>query len=77
MNNTNDHNYGTGPLPDHDFTAGAQGHLAPVGGYADLARGVSPEPQMHEAYGHGPMAYGGTYTTQDAYDYSGGAGGRY
>ncbi|KXN83864.1 hypothetical protein AN958_00944 [Leucoagaricus sp. SymC.cos] len=26
------------PIPDHDFTAGA----APIGGYADLARGPSP-----------------------------------
>lgn len=26
------------PIPDHDFTAG----VAPIGGYADLARGPSP-----------------------------------
>jgi len=29
-------------VQDHDFTAGAS--LAPVGGYADLARGPSPQP---------------------------------
>lgn len=34
------------PLPEHDFTAGAS--LAPVGGYADLARGPSPQPSMSE-----------------------------
>ncbi|KAI0785066.1 hypothetical protein C8Q75DRAFT_809606 [Abortiporus biennis] len=32
------------PIPDHDFTAGPS--LAPGGGYADLARGPSPQPQM-------------------------------
>ncbi|KAG6878617.1 hypothetical protein C0993_001140 [Termitomyces sp. T159_Od127] len=37
-------------LPDHDFTAGPA-HLAPVGGYADLARGPSPQPQMNQASG--------------------------
>lgn len=41
------------PLPDHDFTAGAS-HLAPVGGYADLARGPSPQPQMQETLSRGP-----------------------
>jgi len=35
------------PIPDHDFTAGPV-NLAPVGGYADLARGPSPQPMMHE-----------------------------
>jgi len=60
------------PLPDHDFTAGSTNHLAPVGGYADLARGSSPQPQMQEAYGHGPMGYGG-HGAHDAYDYNGGA----
>jgi hypothetical protein len=35
------------PIPDHDFTAGPA-HLAPVGGYADLARGPSPQPMMQE-----------------------------
>lgn len=38
------------PLPEHDFTAGA----APVGGYADLARGPSPQPQMQEALQYNP-----------------------
>ncbi|KAG1846847.1 hypothetical protein F4604DRAFT_1816024 [Suillus subluteus] len=35
------------PIPDHDFTPGPA-HLAPVGGYADLARGPSPQPMMQE-----------------------------
>jgi hypothetical protein len=44
-----------GPLPDHDFTAGAQrNNLAPVGGYADLNRGPSPGPQMADM-SQGPM----------------------
>lgn len=54
------------PLPDHDFTAPSS-NLAPVGGYADLARGPSPGPQMQEVPGHGP------YGAHDAYDYNGGA----
>lgn len=37
------------PLPDHDFTAG----VAPIGGYADLARG--PSPPMGEVH-RGPAA---------------------
>lgn len=41
------------PLPDHDFTAGAA-PLAPGGGYTDLARGPSPQPQMQEALHRGP-----------------------
>jgi len=44
------HGYGsdsTHRLPDHDFTAG-HATLAPVGGYADLARGPSAQPQMHQ-----------------------------
>ncbi|THV06001.1 hypothetical protein K435DRAFT_789748 [Dendrothele bispora CBS 962.96] len=55
------HGYGATSLPslpDHDFTAGPA-HLAPVGGYADLARGPSPGPQMNEL-GHGP-----SYTRPD------------
>ncbi len=40
------------PIPDHDFTAGAS--LAPVGGYADLARGPSPQPQQMAQLGRGP-----------------------
>jgi len=50
------------PLPNHDFTA-PSANLAPVGGYADLARGPSPGPQMQEVSGHGQY---------DAYDYNGG-----
>ncbi|KAJ4002488.1 hypothetical protein F5050DRAFT_28280 [Lentinula boryana] len=41
------------PLPSHDFTAGPS-HLTPVGGYADLARGPSPQPQMQETLTRGP-----------------------
>lgn len=40
------------PIPDHDFTAGPA-NLAPVGGYADLARGPGPQPMMQEL-GRGP-----------------------
>jgi len=42
------------PLPSHDFTPGAS-HLAPVGGYANLARG--PSPQMQEAVSRGPSVH--------------------
>jgi len=72
------------PIPDHDFTAGPT-TLAPVGGYADLARGPSPQPQMQEALTRGPSLtrpqydqYGvplhhqGGYGPQDPYDYNGG-----
>lgn len=48
--------YGASPLnpvPDHDFTAGPA-HLAPVGGYADLTRGPSPQPMMQEPLGQAP-----------------------
>jgi len=48
--------YGTtalNPIPDHDFTAGPA-HLAPVGGYADLARGPSPQPMMQESLTRAP-----------------------
>lgn len=52
---TSNHGHGSegghgtlGPLPDHDFTAGPTANLAPVGGYADLARGPSPQPYMQE-----------------------------
>lgn len=46
------HSNGIVDLPPHDFTPGPA-HLAPVGGYADLARGPSPQPQMTEALGRG------------------------
>jgi len=58
---------GVTPLPEHDFTPGPT-HLAPVGGYADLARGPSPQPrmsQMHEAQ------YGVPLHHQGAYDFHG------
>ncbi|KAH9082220.1 hypothetical protein EDB83DRAFT_2213943 [Lactarius deliciosus] len=71
------------PLPEHDFTPGAA-TLAPVGGYADLARGPSPQPQMQEnlmqrgpslnrgydPYSGVPLHHQGGYTAQDAYDYN-------
>ncbi|KAG6840350.1 hypothetical protein C0991_007277 [Blastosporella zonata] len=46
-------------IPDHDFTAGPA-NLAPIGGYADLARGPSPQPQMNQA--------GSAMLTRSAYD---------
>ena len=58
---------GVTPLPEHDFTPGPA-HLAPVGGYADLARGPSPQPQlrpqvsqMHEAQYGVPLHHQGVY----------------
>ncbi|KAJ6604491.1 hypothetical protein DFH09DRAFT_1300705 [Mycena vulgaris] len=44
--------HGAGAL-EHDFSA-PPANLAPGGGYADLARGSSPQPQMQEALGRGP-----------------------
>ncbi|KAF8640733.1 hypothetical protein AX17_000384 [Amanita inopinata Kibby_2008] len=82
------HVAGLAPLPDHDFTP-LPAHLAPVGGYADLARGPSPQPQMQEAYGHGhvlsrpaydvnvPLHHQAGYGGHDAYEYSSGASMRY
>jgi hypothetical protein len=70
-------------VPDHDFTAGPA-TLAPIGGYADLARGPSPQPQMQEALTRGPSMHRMQYDhqhgapmhhtgySQDAYDYNGG-----
>jgi hypothetical protein len=71
-------------IPDHDFTAGPA-QLAPIGGYADLARGPSPQPQMqqlargpsmhvpqYDQYHHGLPTHHTGYS-QDAYDYNGGA----
>ncbi len=76
-----DYGHGTSnlqPIPDHDFTAGAGAGLAPVGGYADLARGSSPQPQMAEMH-RGPSmnrpgydTYGAPAHPQGAYDYNGG-----
>ena len=62
------------PIPDHDFTAGPA-TLAPVGGYADLARGPSPQPQMTElsrgpSVNHGYESYGVPIHHQGAYDYN-------
>lgn len=36
---------------EHDFTTGPSSHLAPVGGYADLARGPSPGPMQELSRG--------------------------
>ena len=53
------HEHGQGnvaPLPEHDFTALPASRF---GGYADLARGPSPQPpppQMLETYNHSPVA---------------------
>jgi hypothetical protein len=75
------------PLPEHDFTAAAS--LAPVGGYADLARGPSPQPQMQEnnmqrgmslnrgydPFSPVPLHHQSGYTAPDAYDYNNNAAG--
>lgn len=72
------HNHIASPgLPEHDFTAGPA-TFAPVGGYADLARGSSPQPSMQQI-GRGPsmsrptydigvpLHHQGGYSAQDAY----------
>lgn len=83
---TSDHGHdspSTYAIPDHDFTAGPS-TLASVGGYADLARGPSPQPQMNQmsrgpsltrpAYDVGvPLHHQSGYATQDAYEYPGGS----
>ncbi|KAF7306772.1 hypothetical protein MIND_00468900 [Mycena indigotica] len=76
------------PALDHDFTSVPPSHLAPVGGYADLTRGPSPQPQMQENLNRGPSinrSYGAAYDTgvplhhqagygrAEAYDYNGDA----
>jgi len=55
---------GITPLPEHDFTPGPS-HLAPGGGYADLARGPSPQPQMPQTH---EVQYGVPLHHQGAYD---------
>jgi hypothetical protein len=61
------------PIPDHDFTTGP---AAAVGGYADLARGPSPQPPMQEALQRGPSVNRAYETHQggngvpEAYDYN-------
>jgi len=74
--NGSDHGHGASlqPIPDHDFTAGSV-NLAPVGGYADLARGPSPQPMAE--LNRGPSltrqydGYGVPLHHQGAYDYNG------
>ncbi|KAJ7487427.1 hypothetical protein B0H11DRAFT_2013279 [Mycena galericulata] len=68
------HDNGARSHLEHDFAA-PTANLAPVGGYADLARGSSPQPQMQEALGRGPSmrSYNdglarGPSTTRPAYD---------
>ncbi|TDL28192.1 hypothetical protein BD410DRAFT_799502 [Rickenella mellea] len=88
---SSDHGHGNtiSDLPQHDFTAGPA-HLAPVGAYADLSRGPSPQPQMQESslargpsftHGYDNPAYAAAsraaYGTHDQYDYNGQAGARY
>ena len=55
---------GLEPLPEHDFTAGPTS-FAPVGGYADLQRGPSPQPMAQLQ--RGPSATRADYA---AYDYN-------
>ncbi|KAG5653352.1 hypothetical protein H0H81_000974 [Sphagnurus paluster] len=80
-----DHGHEPYAIPDHDFTAGPSTTLAPVGGYADLARGPSPQPQMNQmsrgpsltrpGYDVGvPLHHQAGYNTQEAYSYSGSRG---
>ncbi|KIJ46452.1 hypothetical protein M422DRAFT_778461 [Sphaerobolus stellatus SS14] len=55
----------TADIPPHDFTAPApQSHLAPVGGYADLQRGPSPQPND---YYRSASPYQGYEAQQPAY----------
>jgi hypothetical protein len=58
--------HGNGGYSEHDFNGGPT-NLAPVGGYADLARGPSPQPQMQQAYGQGALSRGPS-TARPAYD---------
>jgi len=63
---------------DHDFTAGAANNSAPIGGYADLARGTGPMPPMQQHLTRGPSfnnrgydvgvpIHHQAYPTQDTY----------
>lgn len=72
-----------GTALDHDFTAGPA-TLAPVGGYADLQRGPSPQPSMTElsrgpSLTHGYDPYARTPMQHGVYDgsYDYGHGARY
>ncbi|KAJ7654985.1 hypothetical protein DFH06DRAFT_486622 [Mycena polygramma] len=85
FNSSAAHGAGYGDRLEHDFTA-APTNLAPVGGYADLARGPSPQPQMQDlgrgpsmrGYNAGPNAgvplhHQAGYGQAEAYDYNGDA----
>lgn len=63
---------GVTPLPEHDFTAGPS-HLAPGAGYADLARGPSPQPQTTQVQ---EVQYGVPLHHQGAYDSYGSVNGQ-
>ena len=65
-------------LPEHDFTSLPSNHFAPVGGYADLARGPSPQPPHMMEYGRGPgPAMGGPgYDVNVPLHHQGAYGGR-
>ncbi|KAG7099034.1 hypothetical protein E1B28_000914 [Marasmius oreades] len=58
-------------VPDHDFTAGP----APVGGYADLARGPSPQPMQQ--LGRGPSLTRPNYDVGVPLHHQAPYGGRY
>lgn len=74
-------------IPDHDFTA-PPSHSAPIGGYADLARGSATQPPMQEHLTRGP-SLSRTYDmgvplhhqvghgNHDPYDYNGAVNPRY
>jgi len=69
---------------EHDFTAVPSNNSAPIGGYADLARGPSPTmqelargPSFNRGYDIGvPLHHQAGYGANDAYDYNG-TGARY
>lgn len=74
-------------IPDHDFTA-VPSHSAPIGGYADLARGSATQPPMQENLARGPsltrnydmgvpLHHQVGHVNHDPYDYNGTVNPRY
>lgn len=74
-------------IPDHDFTA-VPSHSAPIGGYADLARGSATQPPMQEHLARGPslapnydmgvpLHHQVGHVNHDPYDYNGAVNPRY
>lgn len=66
-------------LPPHDFTAGPA-HLAPGGGYADLQRGPSPQPDIQHPQNFrtpSPYEYDMPNPHGQYYNGAGGAGAGY